>query len=44
LWLAVGSFILLTAGGLFKSSTLTANKTRKKIKKEKIDVIPATAI
>ena len=43
LWLAVGSFILLTAGGLFKSSTLTANKTRKKIKKEKIDVIPANS-
>lgn len=43
LWLAVGGFILLTTGGLFKSLNLAANKTSKKIKKEKIDVIPANS-
>ena len=30
LWLAVGGFILLTTGGLFKSLNLAANKTSKK--------------
>jgi len=40
LWIAVGSFILLTAGGLFKPLNLTANKASKKSKKEKVDVIP----
>jgi len=43
LWIAVGCFILLTAGGLFKPLTLTANKASKKQKKEKIDVIPANS-
>jgi ABC-2 type transport system permease protein len=32
LWLAVGSFILLTAGGLFKPLNLTTNKAGKKTK------------
>ena len=40
LWVAVGSFILLTAGGLFKPLNLTSNKASKKTKKQKIDVIP----
>ena len=40
LWLAVGGFILLTAGGLFKPLNLMTNKVIKKTKKEKIDVIP----
>jgi ABC-2 type transport system permease protein len=43
LWIAVGCFILLTAGGLFKPLNLTANKASKKPKKEKIDMIPATS-
>lgn len=43
LWLAVGGFILLTAGGLFKPLNLTPNKASKKAKKEKIDVIPANS-
>ena len=40
LWLSVGSFILLTAGGLFKPLNLTSSKASKNTKKEKIDVIP----
>ncbi len=43
LWLAVGSLILLTAGGLFKPLNFTLNKAGKKTKKEKIDVIPASS-
>jgi ABC-2 type transport system permease protein len=43
LWLAVGSLILLTAGGLFKPLNFTLNKASKKTKKEKIDVIPANS-
>ncbi|MGK0267613.1 MAG: ABC-2 type transport system permease protein [Paraglaciecola sp.] len=40
LWIAVGSFILLTAGGLFKPLNLATNKVIKKSKKERIDLIP----
>ncbi|MBL4631626.1 MAG: hypothetical protein JKY14_10875 [Paraglaciecola sp.] len=40
LWIAVGGFILLTTGGLFKPLNLSAKKASKKIKQEKIDVIP----
>jgi ABC-2 type transport system permease protein len=37
LWLAVGSLILLPAGGLFKPLNFTLNKASKKTKKEKIE-------
>jgi ABC-2 type transport system permease protein len=43
LWVAIGSLILLTAGGLFKPLNFTANKTNKKVKKQKIDVIPVNS-
>ena len=40
LWIAIGSFILLTTGGLFKPLNLSANKAAKKSKKEKIEALP----
>ena len=40
LWIAVGGFILVATGGLFKPLNLTTNKASKKTKKQKIDVIP----
>lgn len=40
LWIGIGTFVLLLAGGLFKPLNLSNNKSNKKAKKEKIDVIP----
>lgn len=42
LWLGIGTFILLVAGGLFKPLNLTSFTFKKKAKKEKIDVIPTS--
>jgi ABC-2 type transport system permease protein len=43
MWVAVGSFILLTTGGLFKPLNFTANKVNNTTKKQKIDVIPVNS-
>ena len=42
LWLGIGAFILLVAGGLFRPLNLASYSFKKKTKKEKIDVIPTT--
>ncbi|MEP1552153.1 MAG: M1 family aminopeptidase [Paraglaciecola sp.] len=42
LWVAVGGFILLVGGGLFKPLNLTPNKASKKARKENASVIPKT--